>query len=99
MSIFNIRIPGLPMTIVNADGQNVRPVETDEFQLSVAETYDAIVTPTADKASTLVAESIDRSGLCCATLAPRLCLQPTVPQRPEERRLGQECFVTITLRG
>lgn len=79
MSIFNIRIPGLPMTIVAADGQNVRPVETDEFQISVAETYDAIVTPTEDKAFTLVAESIDRSGMARATLAPRLGMSAPVP--------------------
>lgn len=84
MSIFNIRIPGLPMTIVSADGQNVQPVETDEFQISVAETYDAIVTPTEDKAFTLVAESIDRSGLCRATLAPRMRMQaPVPPLRPK----------------
>src|SRR3546814_3950964 len=79
MTIFNILIPGLPMTMVNADGQNVRPVEVDEFQISVAETYDAIVTPTEDKAFTLVAESIDRSGLGRATLAPRMGMQAPVP--------------------
>src|SRR3546814_19306050 len=67
------------MTMVNADGQNVRPVEVDEFQISVAETYDAIVTPTEDKAFTLVAESIDRSGLGRATLAPRMGMQAPVP--------------------
>ena len=79
MTIFNVRIPGLPMTIVQADGQNVQPVETDEFQISVAETYDAIITPTEDKAFTLVAESIDRSGLGRATLAPRLGMTAAVP--------------------
>jgi len=78
MSIFNVRIPGLPMTVVQADGQNVRPVETDEFQISVAETYDVVVTP-ADRAYTLVAESIDRSGLGRATLAPRLGMVAPVP--------------------
>lgn len=84
MSIFNIRIPGLPMTIVAADGQNVRPVETDEFQISVAETYDAIVTPTEDRAFTLVAESIDRSGIGRATLAPRMGMSAPVPSlRPK----------------
>src|SRR5699024_8011440 len=45
MTIFNVRIPGLPMTVVAADGQNVQPVETDEFQISVAETYDVVITP------------------------------------------------------
>lgn len=85
MTIFNVRIPGLPMSVVHADGQPVRPVETDEFQISVAETYDVIVTPTADQAYTLVAEAIDRSGMARATLAPRLGMAAPVPmlrQRP-----------------
>src|SRR3546814_7984638 len=72
MSIFNIRIPGLPMTVVSADGLNVRPVTVDEFQIGNAETYDVIIQPTEDKAFTLVAESIERSGMALATFAPRL---------------------------
>jgi CopA family copper-resistance protein len=88
MTIFNVRIPGLPLTIVQADGQNVRPVETDEFQISVAETYDAIVTPAEDKAYTLVAESIDRSGLGRATLAPRLGMVAPVPGLRKRPTLG-----------
>lgn len=79
MSIFNVRIPGLAMTVVNADGENVRPVETDEFQISVAETYDVIVRPTEDHAFTLVAESVDRSGMARATLAPRPGMTAEVP--------------------
>ncbi|GAA0755992.1 copper resistance system multicopper oxidase [Actinomadura yumaensis] len=79
MSIFNVRIPGLPMTVVNADGENVRPVETDEFQISVAETYDVIVRPTEDRAYTVVSEAIDRSGMGRATLAPRLGMMAEVP--------------------
>lgn len=79
MTIFNVRIPGLALTIVQADGQNVKPVETDEFQISVAETYDAIVTPTEHQAYTLVAEAIDRSGMGRATLAPRLGMEAVVP--------------------
>uniref|UniRef100_UPI0035118649 copper resistance system multicopper oxidase n=1 Tax=Brevundimonas sp. TaxID=1871086 RepID=UPI0035118649 len=79
MSIFNVRIPGLAMTVVNADGENVRPVETDEFQISVAETYDVVVRPTEDRAYTLVAESVDRSGMARATLAPRLGMIVEVP--------------------
>ena len=55
MTTFNVRIPGLPMTIVQADGQNVRPVAVDEVQIGVAETYDAIVVP-GDMAYTLVGE-------------------------------------------
>ncbi|AFK54073.1 copper-resistance protein, CopA family [Tistrella mobilis KA081020-065] len=90
MTIFNIRIPGLPMTIVQADGTHVRPVETDEFQISVAETYDAIVTPTEDRAYTLVAESIDRSGMGRATLAPRLGMTAPVPPLRPRPTLGMK---------
>ncbi len=79
MSIFNVRIPGLPMTVVQADGENVRPVEVDEFQISVAETYDVIVTPRDDRAYTIVSEAIDRSGLGRATLAPRPGMSADVP--------------------
>ena len=88
MSIFNVRMPGLPMTIVQADGTHVRPVETDELQISVAETYDAIVTPTEERAYALVAESIDRSGLCRATLAPRLGMVAPVPLLRPRPTLG-----------
>ncbi len=79
MSIFNVRIPGLPMTVVNADGENVQPIEVDEFQISVAETYDVIVRPTEDRAYTVVSEAIDRSGMGRATLAPRLGMTAEVP--------------------
>lgn len=85
MTTFNVRIPGLRLTIVQADGQNVRPVEVDEFQIGVAETYDAIVTPTDDRAYTLVGEAVDRSGMARATLAPRAGMAAEVPplrQRP-----------------
>ena len=88
MTIFNLRIPGLPMTVVEADGQPVRPVETDEFQISVAETYDVIVTPPADQAYTLVAEAIDRSGMARATLAPRLGMVAAVPALRERPTLS-----------
>ena len=79
MSIFNVRIPGLAMTVVQADGENVRPVEVDEFQISVAETYDVIVRPTEDRAYTIVSEAIDRSGMGRATLAPRPGMTAEVP--------------------
>ncbi len=79
---FNIRIPDLPMTIVAADGQNVRPVTVDEFQMGVAETFDVIVTP-GDRAYSVVSESIDRSGMGRATLAPRPGMSaPVPPLRP-----------------
>ncbi|MBA4337445.1 MAG: copper resistance system multicopper oxidase [Hyphomonas sp.] len=79
MTIFNFRIPGLPMTVVAADGLHVQPVETDEFQIGVAETYDVIVSPTRARPFALVAESIDRSGQVVATLAPETGLVATAP--------------------
>ena len=79
MTIFNVRIPGLRMTVVQADGLNVVPTEIDEFQIAVAETYDVIVTPVEDRAYTLVAEANDRSGLGRATLAPRAGMIAEVP--------------------
>ncbi|ACG80160.1 copper resistance protein A (plasmid) [Phenylobacterium zucineum HLK1] len=77
--IFNVRIPGLRMTVVAADGQNVRPVEVDEFQIGNAETYDVIVQPTEDRAYTIVSEAVDRSGMGRATLAPRPGMTAPVP--------------------
>jgi CopA family copper-resistance protein len=85
MTNFNVRLPGLPMTVVQADGQDVEPVETDEFQIGIAETYDVIVRPEKADAIAIIAEAIDRSGLCRATLAPQIgMVAPLVPlrQRP-----------------
>lgn len=79
MTLFNVRIPGLAMTIVNADGLNVQPLEVDEFQMGVAETYDVIVEPKEDRAYGFVAESIDRSGQVVATLATRAGMRAPVP--------------------
>jgi CopA family copper-resistance protein len=79
MSIFNVRIPGLSMTIVQADGLNVVPLPVDEFQIGVAETYDVIVTPAADRAYSFIAEVNDRSGMARATLAPRAGMTAEVP--------------------
>jgi len=79
MSIFNVRIPGLPMTVVQADGLNVKPVETDEFQIGTAETFDVIVTPTEDRAFTIMCESNDRYGYGAATLAPRAGMRADIP--------------------
>jgi CopA family copper-resistance protein len=80
MSIFNFRIPGLPMTVVASDGLNVQPVETDEFQIGVAETYDVIVSPRDERAYAITAESIGRSGQVIATLAPRAGMRAEPPQ-------------------
>ncbi len=79
MTLFNVRMPGLPMTMVQADGLNVQPLEVDEFQIGVAETYDVIVTPQAAEAFAFVAESIDRSGQAVATLGPRPGMRAAVP--------------------
>jgi CopA family copper-resistance protein len=81
MTIFNVRIPGLEMDIVAADGQNVRPVRVGEFQISVAETYDVIVRPTEERAFTLIAEAVDRSGIGRATIAPRVGVSAETPPR------------------
>lgn len=79
MTIFNVRIPGVPLTVVQADGQDVRPVTVDEFQIAVAETYDVVIGPMPDQAFTLVAEAVDRSGMGRATLAPREGMAAAIP--------------------
>ena len=78
MSFFNIRIPGMRMSVVQADGKNVRPIEVDEFQIGTAETYDIVVDPTAE-AHTIVAEAMDRSGMAVTTLASRAGARAPVP--------------------
>ncbi|MGB7404160.1 MAG: copper resistance system multicopper oxidase [Pacificimonas sp.] len=67
MTFFNVRIPGVPMTVIQADGQDVEDFEVDEFQIGVAETYDVIVSPPAGSHA-IVAESMDRSGMGVASL-------------------------------
>jgi len=79
MSIFNVRIPGLPMTVVQSDGLNVVPVETDEFQIGTAETFDVIVQPNTDQAFTIMCETNDSYGYAAATLAPREGMRAAVP--------------------
>ena len=78
MTIFNVRIPGLPMTVVQVDGQDVVPIEVDEFQIANAETFDVIVRP-GDQAYTLVAEAADSSGMARGTLAPRPGMTTAIP--------------------
>jgi CopA family copper-resistance protein len=86
-TFFDVRIPGLKMTVVQADGQNIQPVTVDEFRIAIAETYDVIVQPTDDQAYTLFAEALDRSGYARGTLAPREGLAAPVPrQRPRPAR-------------
>ncbi|MER2044575.1 MAG: copper resistance system multicopper oxidase [Pantoea agglomerans] len=83
MTYFDVRIPGLKMTVVAADGQYVTPVSVDEFRIAVAETYDVIVEPT-DDAYTIFAQSMDSSGYARGTLAVREGLSATVP-KPDSR--------------
>jgi len=89
MTYFNLRIPGLAMTVVQADGQNVEPVTVDEIQIAVAETFDVIVQPKEDKAYTIFAESLDRSGYARGTLAPRPGMSAPVPalRKPPRRTM------------
>ena len=79
MSIFDVRIEDLPMTVVQADGNDVVPVIVDEFRISVAETYDVIVRPTADRAYTIFAQAEDRTGYARGTLAPRPGMAAAIP--------------------
>lgn len=88
MTNFNVRIPGLTMTVVAADGNLVKPVEVDEFQIAIAETYDVIVTPTEDRAYALIGEALDRSGLVRATLAPRMGMAGLIPPLRERPLLN-----------
>jgi FtsP/CotA-like multicopper oxidase with cupredoxin domain len=81
MTFFNVRIPGLAMTVVAADGQQVAPVEVDELQIGVAETYDVMVTPGSAAAYTIVGEAMDRSGWAIATLASAPGLRAPLPER------------------
>lgn len=80
MTFFDVRIPGLKMTVVAADGQYVEPVSVDEFRIGVAETYDVIVEPKDDMAYTVFAQAIDRSGYARGTLTPDPALTAEVPE-------------------
>lgn len=78
MTYFDVRIPGLKMTVVAADGLHVKPVSVDEFRIAVAETFDVIVEPT-EAAYTLFAQSMDRTGFARGTLAAKAGLSAPVP--------------------
>jgi CopA family copper-resistance protein len=79
MTFFDVRIPGLEMTVVQADGNAVEPVAMDEFRIGVAETYDVIVQPQNHAAYTIFAQSEDRSGFARGTLAPRMGMTAEIP--------------------
>jgi CopA family copper-resistance protein len=84
MTYFDVRIPGLKMTVVAADGQNVHPISVDEFRIAVAETLDVIVEPSGQDAFTIFAQSMDRTGYARGTLAVREGLSAPVPE-PDPR--------------
>lgn len=79
MTYFDVRIPGLKMTVIAADGQPVHPVSVDEFRIGVAETLDVLVTLDEEQPYTIFAQTMDRSGYARATLSPRPGLQAPVP--------------------
>ncbi len=80
---FDLRIPGLPMTVVSVDGQHVQPVIVDEIRIAIAETYDVIVQPNVERAYTIFAEAMDRSGFARGTLATEQGLTAPLPARRE----------------
>jgi len=88
MTIFDVRIPGLKMTVVASDGQNIEPVTIDEFRIGVAETYDVVVEPSDDSAYTVFAQSIDRTGYTRGTLTPDIELTSSVPDMDVAPTLG-----------
>ena len=80
MSFFDVRIPGLKMTVVASDGQYIKPVKIDEFRIGVAENYDVIVEPDGSQAYTIFAQSLGRSGYALGTLAPNTSMTAAVPK-------------------
>ena len=80
MTYFDVRIPGLKMTVVAADGQYIHPVSVDEFRIAVAETFDVLVEPSGADAFSIFAQDMGRTGYARGTLAVREGLQPPVPK-------------------
>lgn len=80
---FDLRIPGLQMTVVSVDGQHVQPVIVDEIRIAIAETYDVIVEPKEERAYTIFAEAMDRSGFARGTLATEKGMTAAIPPRRE----------------
>ena len=81
MTYFDVRIPGLKMTVVAADGQYIHPVSIDEFRIAPAETYDVIVEPSGQDAYTIFCQDMGRTGYAAGTLAVRHGLQAPIPER------------------
>lgn len=87
-SIFDVRIPGLKLQVIAADGQDVEPVTVDEFRISTAETYDVLIEPSSDRAYTFFAQSIDRMGFARGTLAPREAMVGDIPEMDKPQWLS-----------
>jgi CopA family copper-resistance protein len=91
MTFYDVRIPGLTMTVVQADGQNIQPVAVEELRMGVAETYDVIVEPAEDRPYTIFAETMDRSGFARGTLATRPGMSAEIPaRRPRPTRTMED---------
>lgn len=102
MTFYDIRIPGLQMDVVQADGNDVDPVRVDEFRIGVAETYDCIVQPTENRAYTIFAQTEDRTGYARGTLAPQPGMQAAIPPmdpRPVRTMLDMGMPETMTMKG
>ena len=90
MTYFDVRIPGLKMTVVAADGQYIHPVSVDEFRIAVAETFDVLVEPSGQDAYTIFAQDNARTGYVRGTLAVREGLQAEVPRNDPRPLLSME---------
>lgn len=88
MTYFDFRIPGLTLTVVAVDGQDIEPITVDELRLATAETYDVIVTPSADRAWTLFAQAMDRTGFVAGTLTPQAGLTAPIPTTDARQALA-----------
>ena len=97
MSYFDVRIPGLKMTVVAADGQYVHPVTVDEFRIATAETFDVIVEPSGQDAFTIFAQSNDRTGFAAGTLAVREGLRAPCPSSIRGRCSRWPTWVTAAM--
>ena len=89
MTFFDVRIPGLKLTVVQADGQDVEPVTVDELRIGPGETVDVVVSP-KDEAYTIFAQSMDRTGFARGTLAPRPGMEAAVPTPDKPQPLAME---------
>jgi CopA family copper-resistance protein len=89
-TFFDVRVPGLELSVVHVDGQDVEPVTVDEFRIGPGETYDVIVEPGDDRAYTIFAQSMDRTGYARGTLAPRAGMVADIPL------LDEPAWLTMT---